>query len=203
MKFEPSCKHLELISYKVHKDQFKSLLVPSRLSGVFSKAKHEEKTSQKRGHKPSVHSDRQSQSTDQTFSSELGSEFDFERRFSNVHSDSDSMSTEGEESEAHSPLLTDKQSLTQSDDLKAALLRSNALQGDYVELKNCKRCGSMIFKDLSSAIKASQDEFNADVSPAQLLMKMFQDEARYRIDHFLHGDDLQLPENKAAMLYTE
>lgn len=76
------------------------------------------------------------------------------------------MSTEGEESEANSPLLTDKQSLTQSDDLKAALLRSNALHGDYVELKNCKRCGSMIFKDLSSAIKAPQDEFNADVSPA-------------------------------------
>lgn len=61
----------------------------------------------------------------------------------------------------------------------------------------------MIFKDLSSAIKATQDEFNADVSPAQLLMKMFQDEARYRIDHFLHGTDLDQPENKPAKVYTQ
>lgn len=57
-KCEQGCKHLELISYKVHKDQFKSLLVPSRRSGVFSKAKNEEKPNHKRGRKPSVHSDR-------------------------------------------------------------------------------------------------------------------------------------------------
>jgi len=40
------------------------------------------------------------------------------------------------------------------------------LVGDYVELKNCKRCGSMIFKDLSAAIKPKSAEFNADISPA-------------------------------------
>lgn len=70
-KCEQGCKHLELISYKVHKDQFKSLLVPSRMSGVFCKTKNDEKATMKRGRKPSLHSDRQSQTTDQnTFSSE-------------------------------------------------------------------------------------------------------------------------------------
>ena len=34
------CKHAELISYKVHQDQFKSLLVPNRLSGVWAKGKN-------------------------------------------------------------------------------------------------------------------------------------------------------------------
>lgn len=56
------------------------------------------------------------------------------------------MSTEGEESDPNSPLMPDKQYLNQSNDLKAALISSKALVGDYVELKNCKRCGSMIFK---------------------------------------------------------
>ena len=31
----------------------------------------------------------------------------------------------------------------------------------------------MIFKDQSSAIKQKSEEFNADISPAQLLTKMF------------------------------
>ena len=56
------------------------------------------------------------------------------------------MSTEGDESDPNSPLMPDKQYLNQSNDLKAALISSKALVGDYVELKNCKRCGSMIFK---------------------------------------------------------
>jgi len=63
--------------------------------------------------------------------------------------------------------------LNQSNDLRAALINSKALTGDYVELKNCKRCGAMIFKDQSSAIKPESEEFNADISPAQLLTKMF------------------------------
>jgi hypothetical protein len=48
----------------------------------------------------------------------------------------------------------------------AALINTKALIGDYVELKNCKRCGSMIFKDQSSSIKPIEEEFNADISPA-------------------------------------
>ena len=55
-------------------------------------------------------------------------------------------STDGEESDPNSPLVPDSQYLNQSNDLKAALINSKALVGDYVELKNCKRCGSMIFK---------------------------------------------------------
>ena len=45
-----------------------------------------------------------------------------------------------------SPYGSDKQYLNQPNDLKAALINSKALVGDYVELKNCKRCGAMIFK---------------------------------------------------------
>ena len=56
--------------------------------------------------------------------------------------------------------------MNQSNDLRQALINSKALVGDYVELKNCKRCGSMIFKDQSSAIKSKNEEFNADISPA-------------------------------------
>ena len=55
-------------------------------------------------------------------------------------------STDGEESDPNSPLVPDSQYLNQSNDLKATLVNSKALVGDYVELKNCKRCGSMIFK---------------------------------------------------------
>jgi hypothetical protein len=36
--------------------------------------------------------------------------------------------------------------VNQQNDIRAALVNSKALVGDYVELKNCKRCGSMIFK---------------------------------------------------------
>lgn len=135
----------------MHKDQFKSLLVPNRLSGVFSKAKAKEVEVGKKKRRGSVASGKHSQSTDQhTFSSETGtneSEHDLEGRRHNETSDSDSMSTEGEESvDPHSPAGAEGQSLKQSTDLKAALASSKALQGDYVELKNCKRCGSMIFK---------------------------------------------------------
>lgn len=61
-------------------------------------------------------------------------------------SDDEMRSTDGEESDPNSPLVPDSQYLNQSNDLKATLVNSKALVGDYVELKNCKRCGSMIFK---------------------------------------------------------
>lgn len=123
------------------------------------------------------------------------------------------MSTDGEESVEHlRSAAPEKQALKQSASLKAALVSSQALQGDYVELKNCKRCGSLIFKvsefprltplqDLTAAIKPLAEEFNADISPAQLLTKMFQDEARYRIDHFLTSRDFAA--NKVARVYAE
>ena len=97
------------------------------------------------------------------------------------------LSTDGEESDPDSPFYPDSQYLNQSNDLRAALINSKALTGDYVELKNCKRCGSMIFKDQSSAIKPECEEFNADISPAQLLTKMFQDEAKYKFDHYIRN----------------
>ncbi len=68
-------------------------------------------------------------------------------------SSSDCISTDGEE-ECDSPHGPDSQYLTQASNLREALINSKALVGDYVELKNCKRCGSMMFKDQSSAIKA-------------------------------------------------
>ena len=100
---------------------------------------------------PSVASDSAfSKSTEHnTYSSEqYQSEGDYEhdRRMNQDSSDSECMSTEGDESDPNSPLMPDKQYLNQSNDLKAALISSKALVGDYVELKNCKRCGSMIFK---------------------------------------------------------
>lgn len=56
----------------------------------------------------------------------------------------------------------------------------------------------MIFKDQSSAIKQKSEEFNADISPAQLLTKMFQDEARYKFDHYI-----QNAESGVAKTYTD
>lgn len=56
---------------------------------------------------------------------------------------------------------------------------------------------------MSSAIKPTSEEFNADISPAQLLTKMFQDEARYHIDHYITSKELQSAQNKVARLYTE
>ena len=73
-------------------------------------------------------------------------DLDHDRGTNQDSSESDCMSTEGDESDPNSPLLPDKQYLNQSNDLKAALISSKALVGDYIELKNCKRCGSMIFK---------------------------------------------------------
>lgn len=113
---------------------------------------------------PSMASDQFSRSTDpHTFSSDLGhgeSEKDSAARrgLGSISSDSDCMSTEGEESDPSSPLtpgLDDKQKLNQSEDLKAALLSSRALSGDYIELKNCKRCGSMIFKVIYTLFNSS------------------------------------------------
>ena len=82
-------------------------------------------------------------------------------------------STDGEETDPESPLCTDAQYLNNASELRQALKDSRALVGDYVELKNCKRCGAMIFRDQSAAIKPDSEEFNADISPAQLLTKMF------------------------------
>ena len=45
----------------------------------------------------------------------------------------------------------------------------------------------MIFKDQSAAVKSKAEEFNADISPSQLLTKMFQDETKYKFDHFIRG----------------
>lgn len=56
--------------------------------------------------------------------------------------------------------------MNQASDLKKALLESKALVGDYVELKNCKRCGAMVFRDQTAAIKSKKEEFNADISPS-------------------------------------
>ena len=61
----------------------------------------------------------------------------------------------------------------------------------------------MIFKDQSSAIKPECEEFNADISPAQLLTKMFQDEAKYKFDHYIRNQDVNLPKNKGAKTYIE
>lgn len=106
-------------------------------------------------------------------------------------------STDGEES--RSP--RDKQFYDQTSDLKHALANSRALVGDYIELKNCKRCGCMIFKDLTAAIKPKSEDFNADISPAQLLTKMFSDEARYKVDHFLPA--CALKDFPVARIYSE
>lgn len=98
-------------------------------------------------------------------------------------------STDGEETDPESPLCTDAQYLNNASELRQALKDSRALVGDYVELKNCKRCGAMIFRDQSAAIKPDSEEFNADISPAQLLTKMFQDEVRYSYDHLVKMGD--------------
>ena len=128
------CRHAELISYKVHRQQFKSLLVPA---GFNSKVK---------GSK--IHSSVASERT------------------SAVGSDSE-VSTEGEEDLSVPPAThPDKQVLCQSSDLLSTLTQANILVGEYIELKNCKRCGSMIFKDKSSSVKAKAEDFNADISPA-------------------------------------
>ena len=55
-------------------------------------------------------------------------------------------STDGEDSDVNSPSMPVSEYVNQKDDIKAALINSKALVGDYVELKNCKRCGAMIFK---------------------------------------------------------
>lgn len=198
------CKHAELISYKVHREQFKTLMVPNRFMQLFSKPQAKEGEQKKR--KESVASGRYSQSTDQrTFCSEGSG------RVPESNSDSECVSTDGEETaDLLRSVAPEKQVLKQSASLRATLASSQALQGDYVELKNCKRCGSLIFKvsefcrltplqDLSAAIK--HEHFNADISPAQLLTKMFQDEARYRIDHFLTAKDFA--GNKVARVYSE
>ncbi len=57
---------------------------------------------------------------------------------------SECVSTEGEES---------NRNLHSSVDLSSVLNQTKSLVGDYIELKNCKKCGSMVFKDQSSAIK--------------------------------------------------
>ena len=56
---------------------------------------------------------------------------------------------------------------------------------------------------MSSAIKHKDEEFNADISPAQLLTKMFQDETRYKFDHFITMKDLTHRDNKVARVYVE
>ena len=62
-------------------------------------------------------------------------------------SEEDQMSTDGDESEPESPVVSDTQYLNNSKELRQALQDSKALVGDYVELKNCKRCGAMMFRN--------------------------------------------------------
>lgn len=78
----------------------------------------------------------------------------------------DEQSTDGEESDPESPLCTDAAYMNQAAELKKALIESKALIGDYVELKNCKRCGAMVFRDSTAAVKPTKEEFNADISPS-------------------------------------
>ena len=141
---EQSCKHGELISYKVHKDQFKSLLVAPTIRMKLHK-EHKIIEAEANSHRGTS---------------------DAETTQNESASDEECMSTDGDESDPNSPLYPDSQYINQSSDLRAALINSKALVGDYVELKNCKRCGSMVFKDQSSAIKSKEEEFNADISPA-------------------------------------
>ena len=112
-------------------------------------------------------------------------------------------STDGEESDPESPLCTDAQYINCSSELRQALKDSRALIGDYVELKNCKRCGAMIFRDQSAAIKPDAEDFNADISPAQLLTKMFQDEVRYSYDHLVKMDDAHEQHHALANAYLQ
>lgn len=74
------------------------------------------------------------------------------------------------------------------------------MQGDYVEFKNCKSCGAMIFRNQSSAIKHKDEQFHSDISPAQLLTKMFSDETRLQ-SQMLMGDALNESKNYPAMKY--
>mmetsp|Transcript_3 Transcript_3/g.4 ORF Transcript_3/g.4 Transcript_3/m.4 type:complete len:510 (-) Transcript_3:465-1994(-) len=61
----------------------------------------------------------------------------------------------------------------------------------------------MVFKDSSSAIKPVAADFNADISPAQLLTKMFQDEARYQFDHFIQPSQVGESQHGVAKKYLE
>jgi hypothetical protein len=89
-KSESSCKHAELISYKVHKDQFKSLLVPNRVCKALLKVKANPVV---KNRKNSVLSGSLSHNHDaRTFSSEVVT-----NESEGKASDSDSMSTDGEE----------------------------------------------------------------------------------------------------------
>ena len=98
---EEKCKHTELISYKVHKDQFKSLLVPhladkkaSAGYDFYSKGLNLMAMAKKGGH--SRASSSMTGPTDDSFGAAHGNE-----------SDSDCLSTEGEESDPNSPLCPD------------------------------------------------------------------------------------------------
>ena len=67
----------------------------------------------------------------------------------NAHTEgtaSEEGSTDGEDSDVNSPSMPVSEYVNQQNEIRAALVNSKALVGDYVELKNCKRCGSMIFK---------------------------------------------------------
>lgn len=144
------CKHAELISYKVHKDQFKSLLVPAAKSYFAKNKGNPEKALEiKKKAKSSQVSDSNNSckifSDNHTVASDAELDSSYLQNASDESSD-EMRSTDGEESDPHSPLVADSQYLNQSNDLRAALINSKALVGDYVELKNCKRCGSMIFK---------------------------------------------------------
>lgn len=105
------CKHSELISYKVHKDQFKSLLVPAQKTYFASKlqAKTGKVADQQRKGKGSGVSDA---NTSKVYSDNhtVASDAELDSAYLNNASDDseDEMrSTDGEESDPHSPLVAD------------------------------------------------------------------------------------------------
>lgn len=98
------CKHTELISYKVHKDQFKSLLVPhqqdAKKMDFYSKGLSLLALPHKTGKVGSRASSSMANTTEDSFGNH-----------GNNDSDSDCLSTEGEESDPNSPLCPDSQYL--------------------------------------------------------------------------------------------
>jgi len=59
----------------------------------------------------------------------------------------------------------------------------------------------MIFKDENAAIKGAAGLFKTDISPAHLLSKMFEDESRYKFNHFLSRAESSPSHNKVAFAY--
>jgi hypothetical protein len=98
---EDKCKHTELISYKVHKDQFKSLLVPhfqdKKINGYdfYSKGLNLMALAKSKGGHSRASSS-MAGTTEDSFGANGGND-----------SESDCVTTDGEESDPNSPLCPD------------------------------------------------------------------------------------------------